>query len=71
MRTIYEAKRHVLNNYGSCVVIKIFGIRNKSELIKGRITECYKNVFIVNTNGFKRCFSYKDLLLGTIKFIVK
>ncbi len=71
MRTIYEAKRFVLSNYGKSVVIKIFGIRNKNELIKGRISECYRNIFIVDTINFKRSFSYKDVLLGTIKFIVK
>ena len=71
MRTIYEAKRFVLNNYNKQVVIKVFGIRNKNELVKGRISECYKNVFIVDSDNFRRCFSYKDVLLGTIKFIVK
>ena len=71
MRTIYEAKRFVLDNYGKCVVIKVYGIRNKNELIKGKVCECYKNVFIVDTDKFKRSFSYKDVLIGTIKFIVK
>lgn len=71
MRTIYEARKFVLDNYGKSVVIKVFGIRNKNEMIKGRIVECYKNVFIVDSDNFKRSFSYKDVLLGTIKFIVK
>ena len=71
MRTIYEAKNFVLNNYGKSVVIKVYGIRNKNELVKGRISECYKNIFIINTNSFKRSFSYKDLLLGIIKIDVK
>ncbi len=67
MRTIYEAKRYVLDRYGKHVRIKVKGIRNKSELISGKISEYYKNVFVVSTNNFKRCFSYKDLLLGIIK----
>ena len=71
MRTIYEAKKFVLDNYDKSVVIKVFGIRNKNELIKGRISECYRNVFVVDSDKFKRSFSYKDVLLGTIKFIVK
>ena len=71
MRTIYEAKKFVLDNYGKSVVIKVFGIRNKNELIKGVVSECYRNVFVVDSDKFKRSFSYKDVLLGTIKFIVK
>ena len=71
MRTIYEAKEFIRNNFGKVVKIKVHGIRNKNELVKGRISECYRNVFIVDTDKFKRSFSYKDVLLGTIKFIVK
>ena len=71
MRTIYEAKKYVLDRYGKNVHIKVNGIRNKSERISGKISEFYKNVFVVSTDNFKRCFSYKDLLLGIIKFIDK
>lgn len=71
MRTIYEAKEFIRNNFGKVVKIKVHGIRNKNEVIKGIISECYKNIFIVNTNLFKRSFSYKDLLLGIIKIDVK
>ena len=71
MRTIYEAKEFVRNNFGKTVNVKIHGIRNKNEIIKGIISECYKNIFIVNTNLFKRSFSYKDLLLGIINIDVK
>ena len=71
MRTIYEAKNFVLSNYGKSVVIKVSGIRNKSEIVRGKITEYYKNVFVIDSDNFKRCFSYKDLLLGIIKFIDK
>ena len=71
MRTIYEARELIRNNFGKVVKIKVHGIRNKNEIIKGIISECYKNIFIVNTNLFKRSFSYKDLLLGIIKIDVK
>ena len=71
MRTIYEARKLVLDKYGENVKIKVNGIRNKSEIVKGNISEYYKNVFIVNTDKFNRCFSYKDLLLGIIKFVDK
>ena len=71
MRTIYEAKRYILDRYNKNIVIKVSGIRNKSEIVRGKITEYYKNVFVIDSDNFKRCFSYKDLLLGIIKFIDK
>lgn len=71
MRTIYEAKKFILDRYNKDIVIKVNGIRNKSEIVRGKITEYYKNVFVISTDKFKRCFSYKDLLLGIIKFIDK
>ena len=71
MRTIYEAKNFVLSNYGKSVVIKVYGIRNKNELVKGRISECYRNIFIVDALKFKRSFSYKDILLGIIVVMIK
>jgi uncharacterized protein Veg len=71
MRTIYEAKKYILDRYNKNIVIKVSGIRNKSEIVRGKITEYYKNVFVIDSDNFKRCFSYKDLLLGIIKFIDK
>ena len=71
MKTIYEAKKYILDRYNKNIVIKVSGIRNKSEIVRGKITEYYKNVFVIDSDNFKRCFSYKDLLLGIIKFIDK
>lgn len=71
MRTIYQAKDLILSNKGKSVVVKVKGIRNKNEIIYGNISECYKNVFIIDTNTFKRSFSYKDILLGLIVVMIK
>lgn len=71
MRTIYDAKEFIMSNMGKNVIIKVRGIRNKNEIIYGCLEECYKNIFIVDTNTFKRSFSYKDILLGTILVMIK
>ena len=71
MRTIYEAKEFIMSNIGKNVIIKVKGIRNKNEIIHGSLEETYKNIFIVDTNTFKRSFSYKDILLGTIVVMIK
>ena len=60
-----------MKKYGRNVNIRVNGIRNKCENISGKITEIYKNVFLVKTDSFNRCFSYKDLLLGIIKIVDK
>lgn len=71
MRTIYEAKEFIVGNKGKNVIVKVKGIRNKNEVIIGSISECYKNIFIIDTSLFKRSFSYKDILLGTIVVMIK
>lgn len=71
MRTIYQAKEFIKLNFGRRVIIKILGIRNKTDIIEGIISECYDRVFIVNTKFGKKSFTYTDVLLGNIKVNVK
>ena len=71
MRTICDVRDFINNNMGKNVIIKVKGIRNKNEIVSGMIEECYKNIFIVDTNTFKRSFSYKDILLGIIVVMIK
>ena len=71
MKTIYEAKNFIQSNKGKRVFIKVSGIRNKNEMLDGTITECYPNVFIVDTESNKRSFTYTDLLIGNIIVQVK
>lgn len=66
MRTIYEAKEFIRSNIKRKVIIKVIGIRNKSEIIEGIICECYANIFVVDTEINKRSFSYSDVLIGNI-----
>ena len=71
MRTIHEVKDFVMSNKGNNVVVKVKGIRNKNDLVNGTITECYPNVFVVNTKCGKRSFSYSDVLIGNIVVKIK
>ncbi len=70
MKTIYQAKEFIRNNYGKRVIVKILGLRNKTDIIEGIISECYKQVFIVNTKLGKKSFTYTDVLVGNIKVTV-
>lgn len=71
MRTIYQAKEFIRSNYGKRVIIQILGLRNKTDIIEGIISECYKNVFIVTTKFGKKSFTYTDVLVGNIRVTVK
>lgn len=71
MKTIYEAKKLVKDNLNNTVSIKVHGIRNKNDDIDGIISELYPNIFIVDTLKGKRCFSYKDVLIGQVILKIK
>jgi len=71
MKTIYQARELVTSNLGKRAIIKVLGIRNKTEIFEGIISECYNNVFILNTKMGKKSFTYTDVLVGNIKLNVK
>lgn len=71
MSTIYEAKRFIRANLNKEVFVKVIGLRNKSFCIDGVISECYRNVFIIDTGKGKKSFSYSDVLIGNILVKIK
>lgn len=71
MKTIYQAKEFIRSNYGKKVIIKVLGLRNKTDIIEGVISECYKHIFILNTQYGKKSFTYTDVLVGNIRISVK
>ncbi len=71
MRTIYQAREFIRSNYKKKVKVKVIGLRNKIEKYEGIISECYNNIFIVNTDLGKKSFTYSDVLIGNIKVNVK
>lgn len=71
MRTIYQARDLVRSNYGKRAIIKVNGLRNKTEICEGIISECYDNVFILLMKNGKKSFTYTDVLIGNIVVNVK
>lgn len=71
MRTIYQARDLIKDNYGKRAIIKVHGIRNKMEIFEGIISECYPNIFILNTKAGKKSFTYIDVLVGSVKVKIK
>ena len=71
MKTIYQAIDFINNNFGRRVLIKVLGLRNKTDMVEGIISECYKHVFVVSTKLGKKSFTYTDVLIGNIRVSVK
>lgn len=71
MKTIYASRDLIKSNYGKRAIIKVIGLRNKTEIYEGIISECYNNVFILLTKNGKKSFTYTDVLIGNIKVNVK
>ena len=71
MKTIYQAKEFIKSSFGRRVLIKVYGIRNKVDMIEGIISECYSHVFVVRTKFGNKSFTYTDVLVGNIKVSVK
>ena len=42
------------------------GSRNQIEEFSGKITACYKFVFIIDTGDIVKSFSYSDVLIGAL-----
>jgi uncharacterized protein Veg len=62
-----DIKKEVNNNLGRSVEIKVYGTRNKSYILVGKISNVYPNIFTVLENEENHCFQYADIITGEIK----
>ena len=52
----------------NCMVeIKVYGTRNKTEVLVGQIISVYPNIFTVIADGENKSFRYADIINGEIK----
>lgn len=66
-----DKTRDVVSSFaGKLINFKYNGSRNQVVLFEGVISECYKQVFIINTDNGRRSFSYSDVLIGTLEINV-
>ena len=66
---ISTVKEEIEKNIGRQVEVKIYGMRNKTDKIIGRIEKIYPNLFIINNNRETRSINYSDVL--TKEVIIK
>lgn len=60
-------KNRVVKYLGKDVMFRYNGSRNQVEEFSGRIINCYKYVFIIDTDTIVRSFSYSDVLIGVLE----
>ena len=71
MKTIYEAKNFIHSHLNKKVIVKVIGIRNKNEMVEGVISECYANIFMIDTGYGKKSYTYTDVLIGNVLVKIK
>lgn len=52
----------------NCMVeIKVYGTRNKTEVLVGQIISVYPNIFTILVDGENKSFRYGDIITGDVK----
>jgi len=64
---IDDIKLRIKDNLNHKIKIKVNGLRNKTYNYEGIVVECYPYIFMVDTNGENKSFSYVDILTKEIE----
>lgn len=68
--TLDKIKEIVINNKNKNKEFIFKGTRNQIDKFKGKITEIYPAIFIIETsNGERKSFSYSDILIENLRII--
>ena len=68
---IENVKNNIEDLIGKEATIKYSLGRNKYEKYSGIIKETYSKIFLFETNGIKKSFSYADVLTKNVKISIK
>lgn len=68
---IENVKNNIEELIGKEATIKYSLGRNKYEKYNGIIKETYNKIFLFETNGIKKSFSYVDVLTKNVKIKIK
>ena len=63
---IKEIKNRMINLKGKKIKIIVDVGRNKKEKYKGKIKECFDNIWLFETESDIKSFSYKDILIKNV-----
>ena len=69
---IDKIKKELLELKNKKVDLKVNNLRNKSEIVTGKIIEYYDRLFILETESdLLRRFNYSDILIGNVEICKK
>ncbi len=69
---IDKIKKELLDLKNKKIDLKVNNLRNKSEIVTGKIIEYYDRLFILKTdNELLRSFNYSDILIGNVEIYKK
>lgn len=69
---IDKIKNELLDLKNKKIDLKVNNLRNKSEIVTGRIVEYYDRLFILKTEtDLLRSFNYSDILIGNVEVYKK
>ena len=68
---IENVKNNIEELIGKEATVKYNLGRNKYEKYNGIINETYNKIFLIETNGIKKSFSYVDVLTKNVKISIK
>lgn len=63
-------RNRVLKLLNKEIVFRYNGSRNQVLEFSGKIVNCYKYVFIIDTGDIIKSFSYSDVLIGVLEIDV-
>ncbi len=63
---ITDIKNDIKKHIGCEVYAKVYGMRNKTYIIEGYISNAYPSIFTINEGGIEKSFSYSDIATGEI-----
>lgn len=68
---IEKIKQDLKQYKGKRIKFKYKGSRNQVEVFEGKITKCYKSLFLIEGDNFSKTFTYSDILTKILEINIK
>lgn len=60
-------KNEINNKLNSKVLVSVYGMRNRVNILEGILYKTYPNLFTVLVDGEEKSFCYRDVITGDVK----
>ncbi len=59
-------RENLISHKGQRVLVKIYGLRNKTDSYIGTLKEIYPQIFTIEYGNLTRSYSYSELISGDV-----